>query len=226
MSRGDWISLISAIATVAATVVAAIAVIVSTRQFKLSAQQSRADRQEEAVERIADASAARQIRFDDATEARQLRQEEAKNARDIRLEEARKNWLLTVIIQPSLTIINIFYDGIISTTMIALDDLINASATQASNPLGMNKLKLQRAGVINNLKQQFDHSFVILVATQNYVFGQKLRTALNELEDMITNEIGKIDYSQVDKFLLSEKLYEHKSKFFSLLYREVQEESK
>jgi len=219
MSRADWISLISAIATVAATVVAVIAVLVSTKQFKLSAKQSRDDRQ-------ADASAARQIMLDDAAEARQLRQEEARNDREIRLEEARKRWLTSVIIQPSLPVINTFYFNIISAATTALDELIDLSANHSSSSPEMRNARLAKMGGINNLKQDFDHSFIVLVATQNRMFGQKLREALNELEDMVAEPLGKVDYSQVDKVLISEQLYAHKSKFFSILFQEVQQESR
>jgi hypothetical protein len=225
MSRADWISLISAVATVLATVVSAIAVLTSTKQFKLSAKQSRDDRQADATQRLVDASAARQIIFDDATEARQLRQEEARNDREIRLEEARKRWLTSVIIQPSLPVINGFYFNIISAATTALDELIDLSTIHAASSPEMRNARLSKMGGINNLKQDFDHSFIVLVATQNRRFGQKLREALNELEDMVAEPLGKVDYSQVDKVLLSEQLYAHKSKFFSILFQEVQQES-
>jgi hypothetical protein len=202
MSVGDGISLLSAIIRA-----------VGVWQFRVGLSLDRKKRNDDATE-------LQRQRLQDASEVRRQRQEDDQAERETRQEEARKAWLTNVILQPKLNTINSFYTDNISYLLAALNSLI---ITSAANPQLLDVEKDKHVGYVNNSKQQFDYAFVSLIEGQNRRFGQKLRDLLNELEDIMTNPIGALDYSTIDLQVLEREIYEHKSKFFTLLYQELQQ---
>jgi hypothetical protein len=212
MSSGDWISLLSAIASI-------VAIFVGLYQFRRTLQQARIDRLEDAV-------VARTLRQEDEAAARLLRLEDAKEEREAKLEDARKAWLTNIIIQPKLAMINEFYSKISQHTADSIGVLSNINPGGDSGRAALKTEQRIRAGQVNTIKQQFDYAFVALVGGQNQIFGYKLRELLNELEDIIVVPLGANDYSLVNIQAVEREIYNHKSKLFAALYQEIQQESK
>ena len=211
MSLGDFISLGSAL-------ISAAAIGIGVWQFR---EGLKADR----IARAEDAVAARQLRQEDAMQARVERAEDAHEQRQHALEDARKAWLANVIIQPNLPLIHGFFNDLSDFTSLAIDGLTAYSGTYGGTSQELTDEKLAYTGKLNRKKQEFDYAFVSLIEAQNRAFGLKLRSWLNDLDDIISNPLGDIGIVPVVMLDVERHIFEHKALFFSLLYDEMRQAS-
>jgi len=133
--------------------------------------------------------------------------------------EYKQNWYLNVIVKPKLIDIQKFYD----LSFKSLNDSITQiqQLPPASNIIILQETKVAAISTFQKHKSNFDLSFIMLIESYDHNLSIELQNCINGIDDIITNAIGAIDYTQLDLNIIHKNIILNKTKFFQTLYSVV-----
>lgn len=135
------------------------------------------------------------------------------NNRD-RKKETKKNWYMSVIIQPNLNNIDSFY--------IKIQQRINNNINMLKGItdgrfIPRQKAKANRA--LRNLRNDFFDDFVTIVQSYDTTLATKINKTINDLQDLCSKEID--NYIDANIPQIKKKIYENRASLISLLYKGI-----
>lgn len=134
-----------------------------------------------------------------------------------RKKETKKNWYMSVIIQPNLNNIDKFYNQIhqrINNNINALKGITDGRFIQ--------RQKARANRTLRDLRNDFLDNFVTIVQSYDKSLATKINKTINDLQDLCSQQID--NYSNTDISQIKKKIYENRASLISLLYEGIKEE--
>ncbi len=134
-----------------------------------------------------------------------------------RKKETKKNWYMSVIIQPNLNNIDKFYNQIhqrINNNINTLKGITDGRFIQ--------RQKARANRTLRDLRNDFLDNFVTIVQSYDKSLATKINKTINDLQDLCSQQID--NYSNTDISQIKKKIYENRSSLISLLYEGIKEE--
>lgn len=136
-----------------------------------------------------------------------------------RKKETKKNWYMSVIIQPNLNNIDKFYNQIhqrINNNINALKGITDGRFIQ--------RQKARANRTLRDLRNDFLDNFVTIVQSYDKSLATKINKTINDLQDLCSQQID--NYLNTDISQIKKKIYENRASLISLLYEGIKEEEK
>lgn len=136
-----------------------------------------------------------------------------------RKKETKKNWYMSVIIQPNLNNIDKFYNQIhqrINNNINALKGITDGRFIQ--------RQKARANRTLRDLRNDFLDNFVTIVQSYDKPLATKINKTINDLQDLCSQQID--NYLNTDISQIKKKIYENRASLISLLYEGIKEEEK
>lgn len=134
-----------------------------------------------------------------------------------RKKETKKNWYMSVIIQPNLNNIDKFYNQIhqrINNNINTLKGITDGRFIQ--------RQKARANRTLRDLRNDFLDNFVTIVQSYDKSLATKINKTINDLQDLCSQQID--NYSNTDISQIKKKIYENRASLISLLYEGIKEE--
>ena len=142
---------------------------------------------------------------------------QTRHARQEQRRTINENWYLTIILQPYMEELDLFYKEEAQ----QLDNQINILKKQQGNKtIG----KAKAIKVLRDLKNDFFNHFILMVQGYDVNIAQEAEDILNELIDLISHRIDQYDNEKmVDNKRL---IFENKAKLINVLYKGISKDNK
>lgn len=134
-----------------------------------------------------------------------------------RKKETKKNWYMSVIIQPNLNNIDKFYNQIhqrINNNINTLKGITDGRFIQ--------RQKARANRTLRDLRNDFLDNFVTIVQSYDKSLATKINKTINDLQDLCSQQID--NYSNTDISQIKKKIYKNRASLISLLYEGIKEE--
>jgi len=144
-----------------------------------------------------------------------------KSSSKLQKAETRKNWFLTVIIEPQLSSITTFYNNTFNFLEEGVKDLTRFQRSLIFEATAYNSLKVIKISKFQNAKLHFTFGFIELIRSYDNGMVATLTNCLNDLEDIYVTALDAPDFTALDMVDIESRIHQNKSIFFTLLFKEV-----